>query len=537
MQSRPLQPVRQGHLDRLRRPHRRSAGARARVTALHVPLARTATPLPTPGRAAPGRAARPRTRSRAIAFIAAITAFWLAAIPVATSASATSASTAAGSATSPSTNSSTTVGERQPRLMAAGDASGTPFVTALISVRGNSYGVCSAGAWKPTVLLTAAHCVIDETTGGPIDPSSFFVVNPGTAFRITSGGVEGATPARVVQTFVTDDFQLRGTDVPGDDIAFVVLDQGVGDVTFSRLATTAELGRWLNDRTPVSALGYGFPSPASPTTDIPRGAALPLLRVLDDFRNSEGLAILSSKQSGIDACSGDSGGPRFVIENNAPLLLGNIAGGSCNGLPGAGVIGFTGMSYRTLANAALATAGLPLIPSRPQNVQSSRVEGTTTVWWDAPADSLDAVVAYDVLDTSGALLCSTADTTCSFPTGAGGVDGMTVRGYNAQGEGDANLVPTAEMLWPEAPTAKVLKASSKKKPVRIRFSAVDYPAVTSYHVTTPKGKVVCRIDPATSPLECRVKRPPGKHRFRVEAITEYGASIPSPLSAPVRVPK
>ena len=89
MQSRPLQPVRQGHLDRLRRPHRRSAGARARVTALHVPLARTATPLPTPG-----RAARPRTRSRAIAFIAAITAFWLAAIPVATSASATSASAA-----------------------------------------------------------------------------------------------------------------------------------------------------------------------------------------------------------------------------------------------------------------------------------------------------------------------------------------------------------------------------------------------------------------------------------------------------------
>jgi len=310
----------------------------------------------------------------------------------------------------------------------------------------------------------------------------------------------------------------------------------VGDVTFSRLATTAELGRWLNDRTPVSALGYGFPSPSSPTTDIPRGAALPLLRVLDDFRNSDGLAILSSKQSGIDACSGDSGGPRFVIENDAPLLLGNIAGGSCNGLPGAGVIGFTGMSYRTLANAALATAGLPLIPSRPQNVQSSRVEGTTTVWWDAPADSPDTVVAYDLLDTSGALLCSTAETTCSFPTGDGGVDGMTVRAYNAQGEGDANLVPTAEMLWPEAPTAKVLKSSSKK-PVRIRVSPVDYPAVTSYHVTTPKGKVVCRIDPTTSPLECRVKRPPGKHRFRVEAITEYGASVPSPLSKAVRVPK
>ena len=114
---------------------------------------------------------------------------------------------------------------------------------------------------------------------------------------------------------------------------------------------------------------------------------------------------------------------------------------------------------------------------------------------------------------------------------------MTVRAYNVQGEGDANLVPTPDMLWPEAPTAKVLKASSKKKPVRIRFSAVDYPAVTSYHVTTPQGKVLCRIDPTTSPLECRVKRAPGKHRFRVQAITPYGASVPSPLSEAVRVPK
>lgn len=518
MQSRPLQPVRQSHLDRLRRAHPGGAGERPRGTALHVPLVRSpGTPLP-----APGRAARPRVRSRAVAFIAAVMALWLAAIPVA---SATSAATGG------------TTGERQPRLMAAGDASGTPFVTALISVRGNSYGVCSAGVWKPTVLLTAAHCVTDEATGGPVDPSAFFVVNPGTAFRITSGGVQGATPARVMQTFVADDFQLRGTEVPGDDIAFVVLDQGVGDITFSRLATTAELGRWLNDRSPVSALGYGFPSPSRPTTDIPRGAALPLLRVLNNFRNSDGLAILSSKQSGIDACSGDSGGPRFVIENDAPLLLGNIAGGSCNGLPGAGVIGFTGMSYRTLANTALATAGLPLIPSRPQNVQSSRVEGTTTVWWDAPADSPDTVVAYDVLDTSGALLCSTEQTTCSFPTEARGVDGMTVRGYNAQSEGDANLVPAAEMLWPEAPTAKVLKSSSKRKLMRIRVSPVAYPAVTSYHVTTPNGKVLCRIDPTTAPLECRVKRPPGKHRFRVEAITPYGPSVASPLSQAVRVPQ
>ena len=95
VQSRPLQPVRQGHLDRLRRARRRRDGARARGAALLVPLARTTTPPP-----APGRAVRPRTRSRVVAFIAAVTAFWLAAIPVSTSVSATSASATSASAAS-----------------------------------------------------------------------------------------------------------------------------------------------------------------------------------------------------------------------------------------------------------------------------------------------------------------------------------------------------------------------------------------------------------------------------------------------------
>ena len=89
MQSRPLQPVRQGHLDRLRRAHPGSTGERARGTTLHVPLARTTTPPP-----APGRAARSHTRSRVVAFTAAVVALLLAAIPVATSAGAAAGSTA-----------------------------------------------------------------------------------------------------------------------------------------------------------------------------------------------------------------------------------------------------------------------------------------------------------------------------------------------------------------------------------------------------------------------------------------------------------
>ncbi|MDC3377223.1 trypsin-like serine protease [Candidatus Nanopelagicales bacterium] len=531
MQSRSMPPVRKGHVEWLRRARGRGHGQRPRTPALHLPLS----------------GARPRAFQSQLhyrKFVGAVAgglASFLFLLPLAsTSHAAPSYEPGTGSIGTTTTppvvdGPSDSASLRTPRLMAAGDASGTPFVTALISVRGNAYGICSAAVWKPTVLMTAGHCVIDENTGGYLDPASFSVANPGTAFRVTGGGVQGSVPVNVVRSFVVDDFQLRGTDVPANDIAFVVLDQPIGDVTFSRLATTVELARWFGDEVPVSALGYGFPSPDNRTTDIPRGAALPILRVLDDFRDSDGLAILSSKINGIDACSGDSGGPRFVIENDAPLLLGNIAGGSCNGQPGAGVIGFTGMSYRPLANAALEVAGLPTIPSRPRDVNAARVQDSTTVWWDAPAESVQTVVGYDVLDSTGALLCTTTETVCAFPTGATGVEDMNVRAKNVQGEGDANLAPDADMLRADAPKAKVLKAKTKKKPVRIRVAPVDYPSVTEYRVTTPKGKTVCTIDPTTSPLNCTVKLGTGKYRFRAVAVTPQGDAVPSRLSTAVRV--
>jgi hypothetical protein len=116
-----------------------------------------------------------------------------------------------------------------------------------------------------------------------------------------------------------------------------------------------------------------------------------------------------------------------------------------------------------------------------------------------------------------------------------GVEDMTVRAKNVQGEGDANLAPDADMLRADAPKAKVLKAKTKKKPVRIRVAPVDYPSVTEYRVTTPKGKTVCTIDPTTSPLNCTVKLGTGKYRFRAVAVTPQGDAVPSRLSTAVRV--
>jgi len=144
-------------------------------------------------------------------------------------------------------------------------------------------------------------------------------------------------------------------------------------------------------------------------------------------------------------------------------------------------------------------------------------------------------VGYDVLDRSGALLCTTADTVCTFPTGATGVEDISVRARNVQGEGDAGLADDADMLRMDAPKAKVLKAQTKKKPVRIRFLPADYPTVNEYLVTTPQGDPLCSVAPTKSPLQCKVKLGKGKHRFRVVALTPEGVSVPSKLSKSVRI--
>jgi hypothetical protein len=512
VQSSPLPSVRKGHLEWLRSPRGRGHGKRAAGPALHLPLN------------------RPRTSA-----LAPLLAGALLVLPLTGTASAASASANSIGADSPSVTTVDPETARAPRLMAAADAIGTPFAAALISVQRNASGICTAGIWKPTVLMTAAHCLVQENSGTLLDPASFVVVNPGSPFRLTRGGVEGASPARVVSFHLPDGFRTIGTDVPANDIAFVVLDRPLAEASFSRLATTVELARWFNQGTPVSAIGYGHPSPFNRITDIPREAALPIVRVAEDYRGSSGLVMLSSRIGGVDACQGDSGGPRFVNEFGSSLLLGNIAGGSCNGIPGPGVIGFTGMSYRPLANQALTAAGLPTIPSGPTEVKAARVQDQTTVWWQPPADSAPTVVGYDVLDAAGTVLCSTDQTVCTFPTGASGAQGMSVRARNAQGEGEAVFAPNAEMLRAAAPRATVLSANTPRKPVRIRITPVDYPVVSEYRVTTAQGRTLCRIDPNATPLQCRTRLGEGRYRFRVVAVTPQGDAVPSRLSPAVRV--
>jgi hypothetical protein len=207
-------------------------------------------------------------------------------------------------------------------------------------------------------------------------------------------------------------------------------------------------------------------------------------------------------------------------------MSGVIAGGSC-GTSLVGATSFVPITYLSVMNAALGVIGAPPIPGSPQNVRAGIVGDSRGVWWDAPNESPDAIVRYELAATDGTVLCETNTTFCAVPAASGTV---TVRSVNAEGEGDGNFSPTGEVVTPAAPRVKARTGA-----VRIRLSPLEYPGVQYYSVRTTGGKQVCRIAADAVPLACTAKVKAGKHRYRVFAVTPQGRTAVSGWSGTVRV--
>lgn len=68
------------------------------------------------------------------------------------------------------------IGSR-PRIIGGygGVQSDWPFMAFILyfDAAGNPVLNCTGTVVSPNVVLTAAHCALDDTTGGPLDPSGF----------------------------------------------------------------------------------------------------------------------------------------------------------------------------------------------------------------------------------------------------------------------------------------------------------------------------------------------------------------------------
>ncbi len=422
-----------------------------------------------------------------------------------------------------------TPAEPAPRLIGAVPVIGTPNALGMMWSNSNFYYTCTAAPLKSRVLLTAAHCVSVDDFGAVVSPGAISLTPLGGTLRVNGAGLVGASPVRVTQVVVPAGFTSPDDRVPANDIALLVLDSDIGASPYTRLATRVEVDRWVREQRAVDAIGYGLTAVGGTASEVPRQAQLPLAGLDPAYKGSTGWTIFSSAATGVNICSGDSGGPRFTTEQGATLLVAETAGGACSTVAGLTGAAFVPITYLDIVNPALAAAGFQTIPSSPLEIKAAQVADSTTLWWSAPTVSPQTATSYQVLDSVGAVLCSTGVTACTFPS-ATITSTINVRSMNGEGEGDAALAPAADVLRPVAPAARAIK-----KRVRIFATAVDYPAVTSYVVRDKAGKKICTISPTAAPLACTVKLKPGSYRFRVEVVTPQGVTPASVLSRSVKV--
>jgi hypothetical protein len=287
----------------------------------------------------------------------------------------------------------------------------------------------------------------------------------------------------------------------------------------------------------VTHVGYGTAG-SSRYSRIPRTVVLPFKSL--SLRGSFGATFSTESTPTQSVCPGDSGSPAYVPDASSLVLVGTVAGsnGSCS--PEVTTtpddIGFVGVGYLDLLNAALADGGYLTIPSAPPISALLARNRDVTVSWKAPVQSPETVVAYDVLDPAGAVVCQTDRLTCTLAGLPDGSYGYTVRSRNTEGQGDAVPVGASVVVAsPPAPPAPTVRETSRRRytitvtTIAARTSAV----VTSYVVRDNNGAIVCTLVPP-SPTEATVNCPGptsrGTYSVSVHAETEMGPSPESPPS-------
>ena len=389
-----------------------------------------------------------------------------------------------------------------------------------------SYDSCSAAVWKPRVLITAAHCVTDQGSSLPVANSRIFVLSPGAAGPAVSvNGPDGGSRVHVTSVALGAAYAHTGQFVVGNDIAVLVLDADIAASSFTRLADRTEVQGLADAKAATSIVGFGKTSLSDSARPLPRTGIFNLSEVESGRRSTDGLVMWSTPVDASDTCPGDSGAPQFLAAPDRTLLIGEVAGGNCSGLARTAQ-GFIAISYLELLNPALAAAGYPAIPSAPTSVTTTSINGVDTAWWSPPTTSPASVTGYELRDPTGAVVCTSAQPYCSFPH----TPSVTVRSVNAQGEGDAAVVPAAQDVV-VAPPVVVLHGS------RVRFTVkpLNYPVVTGYRVIDQRGRVACRIVDPTASLSCSASGTKGTYRFTVSATTPQGRTAESATSRAIRI--
>jgi secreted trypsin-like serine protease len=191
--------------------------------------------------------------------------------------------------------------------------------------------LCSGTIVSQNVILTAAHCVVDETTGELENPAWFSVVT----------GSPDVTSPSAASNAVSQVFTYPGYDpsVERGDAALLVLSKPIQEPTL-RLAMTADAGSELGGTGAIIA-GWGLTTAAAQSTPAMLQEASTVVQTSTycqanssanfPFDPTIELCALNPPTFDTGTCSGDSGGPLIASDASAkPVLIGVTSAGPAN---------------------------------------------------------------------------------------------------------------------------------------------------------------------------------------------------------------
>ncbi len=277
-----------------------------------------------------------------------------------------------------------------------GDPAQFPFLVALLRAdRVGAEGAfqaqfCGGTLTTPTTVVTAAHCVIDASSGQTFSPGSIVAaVGPrlrGADLRIVPVVTVTPNPAYVRRTAV-------------NDVAVLTLAEPVTGVGVLRPLTPGEDGAVLKAGSPVRVAGWGntvttgkaFPDAfrvgslvVFPRDSCGGGADFTYggytFDGFDDDQANDRVMVCAAGISGdgriIDSCQGDSGGPLVSGSGAAARLVGIVSWGEECASSFPGVYTRVSSEYEFLQqNGAIQSAAPSIAPALTVSPRSAQLPG------------------------------------------------------------------------------------------------------------------------------------------------------------------
>jgi len=210
-----------------------------------------------------------------------------------------------------------------------------------LAISSNGWKVCTGFLYSERIVLTAGHCLFDINTQQLFENMS--VGLPGKIYS------KDAIKVPVEKVFFSENWHFKGSEDLTDrnDFGILILKDSIYINNKARIATQAQIDKYIENKTMISTIGYGRQSSAHQHNDdtVPKYAQFPIVpfsQVEPELQSAWsylggkkywGMKIhLLQTPGGPSTCGGDSGSPFYVKDGENFIYLGPLSWG-IGGMP------------------------------------------------------------------------------------------------------------------------------------------------------------------------------------------------------------